>query len=87
MAGPGCLQSLPNLLAEVEEGRDAINIILSKKKRMEHCSVRWKTATELMLSFQLKRLINIMYVYVVPLHVVVGSREPQKFMMKSRFVR
>lgn len=34
VVGPDAYKDLPNLLAEVEEGRDAINVILSKKKRM-----------------------------------------------------
>jgi tRNA-2-methylthio-N6-dimethylallyladenosine synthase len=30
VVGPDAYKDLPNLLAEVEEGRDAINVILSK---------------------------------------------------------
>jgi tRNA-2-methylthio-N6-dimethylallyladenosine synthase len=34
VVGPDAYKDLPNLLAEVEEGRDAINVILSKDETM-----------------------------------------------------
>jgi hypothetical protein len=34
VVGPDAYKDLPNLLAEVEEGRDAINVILSRQKPM-----------------------------------------------------
>jgi tRNA-2-methylthio-N6-dimethylallyladenosine synthase len=35
VVGPDAYRDLPNLLKETEDGRDAINVILSKKKLMQ----------------------------------------------------
>ena len=73
VVGPDAYKDLPNLLAEVEEGRDAINVILSKEETYGDISPVRLNSNGVNAFVSITRGCDNMCTFcVVPLHVVVS---------------
>jgi tRNA-2-methylthio-N6-dimethylallyladenosine synthase len=86
VVGPDAYKDLPNLLAEVEEGRDAINVILSKDETYGDISPVRLMSNGITALVSITRGCDNMYVLCGPFtRGRERSREPQSIMKEIRF--